>query len=327
MEFFDANNNCSFALVAQAASQKCSTALRMAEVVFPEIDLVTGVAGDTRAKSRRNNDGYIVPAPSAIPVDTLACAGVIAWSNRVDAAGETRRNVHSLLSTALQDAARDELVPANVAKGIKIRSGEQAPREPVYLTQDEIASILDAIHGRGALANMGVIAQAGSATRVEDAVRTNSDLSEHDRRILLAVLLEMRMGRGGNGPSTAHINCSGESSIPDQEGSDCPTDDSSLAGVVAGTASSEQPPPDDSSLAEILPHDGHEQYLAVDIHGDELFRWRRERNATEQVGREGIPLPDDELIAGYDAPSEDRAMCKWQDADAEGLQTVPEDGN
>ncbi|MFC4903802.1 hypothetical protein [Kocuria oceani] len=52
---------------------------------------------------------------------------------------------------------------------------------------------------------------------------------------------------------------------------------------------------------------------------DELARRRREREAASAEQQE-IPLPDEDLMAGYDAPSEGRAMREQQDADAEGSQ-------
>lgn len=98
-----------------------------------------------RAKYRRNTCRHILPPLVAIPVDALTRTDVAAWANGMEVADKTKRNVHSVLSAALEGAVRDELVPANVAKGIKIRSGARAPRDPVYLTQDEIALILDAV--------------------------------------------------------------------------------------------------------------------------------------------------------------------------------------
>ncbi|MEX3600534.1 tyrosine-type recombinase/integrase [Kocuria carniphila] len=145
-DFLNANGN-SFALAARAASQKRSTAPRVGEVVSRHIESLTGVAADTRAKYRRNTKRHILPALGAIPVDALTRADVAAWVNGMEIADKTKRNVHSVLSAALEGAVRDELVPGNIAKGIKISSGARAPRDPVYLTQDEIALILDTVDG------------------------------------------------------------------------------------------------------------------------------------------------------------------------------------
>lgn len=58
---------------------------------------------------------------------------------------------------------------------------------------------------------------------------------------------------------------------------------------------------------------------------DELDRRRRARAATppafELIEGDGdTPVPDEHLMAGYDAPSEGRALREQQDADAEGPQ-------
>lgn len=37
-----------------------------------------------------------------------------------------------------------------------------------------------------------------------------------------------------------------------------------------------------------------------------------------------VPMPDEDRMAGYDAPSEGRAMREQQDADAEGPQAGPD---
>ncbi|MFI7585061.1 hypothetical protein ACH9DO_14870 [Kocuria sp. M1N1S27] len=179
------------------------------------------------------------------------------------------------------------------------------------------------IVGRAALATMGVTARDGSAARVEDAVRTDNELSEHDRRILLAVLREMRMERGGNADSTAPITHAGESPAADQERRERPTGDTSLPPVVTGQVSSAQAA-EENELAEMLPHADREQYPAAGIHEDELSRWRREREAAEDVGQEGIPLPDEALMVGYDEPQESILAREQQDEDAEGRQEGPE---
>lgn len=182
----------------------------------------------------------------------------------------------------------------------KDRWGELRRDEAKTFSGAQLRGIADAlgisesIVGRAALATMGVTARDGNAARVEDAVRTDNELSEHDRRILLAVLREMRMERGGNADSTAPITHAGESPATDQERRERSTDGASHV--------QELPVTPDRQLDE-----------------DELARRRREREAASAEQQE-IPLPDEDLMAGYDAPSEGRAMREQQDADAEGPQ-------
>lgn len=172
----------------------------------------------------------------------------------------------------------------------------------------EALGVPESIVGRAALATMGVTAHAGSAARVEDAVRNDNDLSEHDRRILLAVLREMRTERGGNAVSTAPIIHAGESPATDQEDSERQVEGSSLSEV----------------------HRAPREVVGVagQAGEDEVAR-RREAMSTvtadsdvesEVPGQEEIPVPDEELMAGYDAPQESILAREQQDADAEGPQ-------
>jgi hypothetical protein len=111
--------------------------------------------------------------------------------------------------------------------------------------------VSESIVGRSALATMGVTAPAGSSARVEDAVRTDSDLSEHDRRILLAVLREMRTERGGNADSTAPITHAGESPATDQDHRERAAEDDELARRrrERSTEQQEFPLPDEALMA------------------------------------------------------------------------------
>lgn len=108
-----------------------------------------------------------------------------------------------------------------------------------------------------------------------------------------------------------------------------------VSGRPAGRGDQDERAVDDASLAEMLPHADHEQYPAAGIHEGELSRWRRERDATPTVvagsdseevpGQEGIPVPDEVLMAGYDEPQESILARQQQDEDAEGLQETSEE--
>lgn len=102
--------------------------------------------------------------------------------------------------------------------------------------------------------------------------------------------------RGGNAVSTAPITHAGESPATDQERRERSTQGARLAGV--------------STFSRETASAGSD---------DELGRRRRERETASTVEDE-IPLPDEELMAGYDEPQESILAREQQDAEAEGPQ-------
>lgn len=80
----------------------------------------------------------------------------------------------------------------------KSRWGELARDEVKTFSGDQLRGIAVAlglpehIVGRAALASMGLTADTSSARTLEDVVRTEYQLTDHDRRILLAVVRAMR---------------------------------------------------------------------------------------------------------------------------------------
>lgn len=110
----------------------------------------------TVADYRRMATRTWIPALGPLPVDAItrdAVAGWVAWQRTQP----TRRggtyspksiaNAQRLLSSVLQDAVEDELIPRNPAKGAKLPSDhEQA--EKVFLTADEFTTIYAHIPGR-----------------------------------------------------------------------------------------------------------------------------------------------------------------------------------
>lgn len=121
-----------------------STAPSVATVVAEHPEGLTGVSAGTREKYRRIAARHITPTLGAIPVDTLTRTDVNKWVNAMTVAAKTKKNVHSLLSAALTDATARGLVDANVAKGVKLPTGE-ARREPVFLTAEELDLIVATI--------------------------------------------------------------------------------------------------------------------------------------------------------------------------------------
>ena len=80
----------------------------------------------------------------------------------------------------------------------KSRWGELARDEVKTFSGDQLRGIAVALGlpqhvvGRAALTSMGLTADTHSARTLEDAVRTEYHLTDHDRRILLAVVRAMR---------------------------------------------------------------------------------------------------------------------------------------
>lgn len=142
-DFLNANGN-SFALAAEAASRKRSLAPLVAEVVARHVEGLTGVSEGTREKYRRMAAKHITSSIGGIPVDRLKRNDVNRWVNSLQLAAKTKKNIHSLLSAALSEAVRDEVIDTNPAKGVKLPKGE-GRREPVFLTAGELDMIVDAI--------------------------------------------------------------------------------------------------------------------------------------------------------------------------------------
>jgi len=128
----------------------------------------------------------------------------------------------------------------------KSRWGELARDEVKTFSGDQLRGIAVAlglpehIVGRAALASMGLTADTSSARTLEDAVRTEYQLTDHDRRILLAVVRAMRTesthepepqdqeqeprteARGAQPAQPSPMNHTGESPARDGDEDDAP---------------------------------------------------------------------------------------------------------
>ena len=145
--FLTANGH-SFALAAQAASRLRSTAPTVSTVVTAHIAGLTGVTDGTRHRYRLLAQRHITAAPiGPIAVDTLTRADVAAWINGLPLAVKSKKNVHSLLSAALAQAVQDNVIPTNVAHGIRFPRSTRR-REPVFLSREEVALIANSVPAR-----------------------------------------------------------------------------------------------------------------------------------------------------------------------------------
>ncbi|MGK7221326.1 tyrosine-type recombinase/integrase [Kocuria flava] len=116
----------------------------MAAIVEEYIDGLTGVLPGTRSKYQRMAAKHITPRLGAIPVDTLTRRDVTRWINDLEVSGKTKRNIHAILSAALTEAEKAGVVPTNVAKGVRMPSG-QSQREAVFLSTAHVQLIADTV--------------------------------------------------------------------------------------------------------------------------------------------------------------------------------------
>lgn len=77
----------------------------------------------------------------ALPVDAVTRDAVAAWTRALPGAPKTRRNYHALVSSVLEAAARDGVIPSNPAKGVKIRQ-DVPMSDMVILTPGELAILV-----------------------------------------------------------------------------------------------------------------------------------------------------------------------------------------
>jgi integrase len=82
-----------------------------------------------------------------LPLDAVSRDAVTAWLNSLDVATKTRRNYHALVSAGLTQAVEEGAIPANPAKGIRIRQVEPV-HDMVILSPGELAILLGALPDR-----------------------------------------------------------------------------------------------------------------------------------------------------------------------------------
>lgn len=107
------------------------------------IDSLSGTQADTIKRYRaiaRNDLGSLGP----LPISSITAETVSRWVNALaaaDASGKTIKNKHGFLSSVLEHAVRNGLIPSNPCKGTKLPRTETQPM--VFLTHDEYARFLD----------------------------------------------------------------------------------------------------------------------------------------------------------------------------------------
>ncbi len=129
-----------FGITPTVRAAKNVSGLTVAEWVARYIASRSGVAKSTLYDYEMYLRNDIKPGIGAIPLELLTHADVADWVKSMDgAAGKTIANKHGLLSAALNEAVRDELIPTNPAAGTRLPRTERA--EMVFLTRTEFAQL------------------------------------------------------------------------------------------------------------------------------------------------------------------------------------------
>lgn len=146
-DFLDANNN-SFALAAETASRLNSKSPTVQQVVTDHIETLTSASPGTHRTYRGEESIHIYPALGAIPVDRLTRAEVARWFNELPVAAKSKKNIHTILSTALKTAVTDGLITDNVALSMRA-AAESNTFEPVFLSEAQMTILYSALHSSG----------------------------------------------------------------------------------------------------------------------------------------------------------------------------------
>ncbi|MHC6175487.1 tyrosine-type recombinase/integrase [Glutamicibacter sp. X7] len=144
--FLNANGN-SFKLANEAKGRVKSKAPSVREIIDRHIDglggnIEPGTARDYRSFARRHFTDL-----GGIPVDQLTTSHVRTWFDAMALAPKSKKNVHALLSAALRTELRrkDSWIEANVAEGIRTPKSTKKTRDPVFLSKDELQTLIDAL--------------------------------------------------------------------------------------------------------------------------------------------------------------------------------------
>lgn len=138
-DFLDANGN-SFELAAQAAARLQSTKPTVDTIIRRHIDSLTSITNGTRLKYGRIYEQHIMAPLGSIPIDALSRTDVTRWFNRLGRAEKTKRNIHSLLSSALAAAVKEGIIDSNPAVGIR-GERELSSVQAVFLSREQFLLI------------------------------------------------------------------------------------------------------------------------------------------------------------------------------------------
>lgn len=120
------------------------------EQVAHHIDHLTGVTQGTRSAYRKLAKNRIDDWFAHISITALDRDTVSAWVNDLEESGlspKSIRNVHALLSASLASAVRSDLLPGNVAKGVRLPRAASQTRA-CFLTREQFAIAYNAVSER-----------------------------------------------------------------------------------------------------------------------------------------------------------------------------------
>ena len=116
----------------------------VADQVRHHVEHLTGVTTGTRRRYEQVAAKHLSGRLESVMLEHLSRDDVARWVNEQAAAGaapKSIRNRHALLSAAIESAVRDDLVPKNVAKGVRLPRLDVAGDEMVFLDPHEFDAI------------------------------------------------------------------------------------------------------------------------------------------------------------------------------------------
>ena len=122
--------------------------LTVGEHVTNHIERLTGVTDGTKKSARAHLANHMGDI-GAIPLSLFNREAVSAWVNRLSKeglSGKSIRNIHGLLSSAMNTAVADKLIPENPCKGLRLPRTDHQSREMVFLSHEDFAGIYNAIN-------------------------------------------------------------------------------------------------------------------------------------------------------------------------------------
>lgn len=131
---------------ALLATEAPTTQRTVADQVRHHVEHLTGVTDGTRRKYEQVAATHLTGRFESILLEHLSRDDVARWVNEQPGSPKSIRNRHALLSAALESAMRDDLVPKNVAKGVRLPRLDSAGEDKVFLEPgefEEIAALLD----------------------------------------------------------------------------------------------------------------------------------------------------------------------------------------
>lgn len=142
-DFLNANGQ-SWTLAVKAVSKMRSRAPLVQELVQDHIANLHGVEQGTVFRYGRILQHHIHGTElGETRGDKLTVPQVVAWFDGLDRSPKTKRNIHALLSAALERAIKNDAIPKNPAKGIRPPKSVRKTREAVFLSPEEVQAIID----------------------------------------------------------------------------------------------------------------------------------------------------------------------------------------